>query len=127
MRQITKQNNQGNTSIYQKLHMNYKSMNAMANSFSISKEVADSLSATTSLAGSFAVTKAIADSFASTKVLTQSFAASQMLVESAKTVEMLQKPFAIPKWEPISQVVSLEGEEPMEEFDEKKIEEDEEE
>ena len=44
--------------------MNYKSMNAMANSFSISKEVADSLSATTSLAGSFAVTKAIADSFA---------------------------------------------------------------
>lgn len=31
--------------------MNYKSMNAMANSFSISKEVADSLSATTSLAG----------------------------------------------------------------------------
>lgn len=64
MRQITKQNNQGNTSIYQKLHMNYKSMNAMANSFSISKEVADSLSATTSLAGSFAVTKAIADSFA---------------------------------------------------------------
>ena len=49
MRQITKQNNQGNTSIYQKLHMNYKSMNAMANSFSISKEVADSLSATTSL------------------------------------------------------------------------------
>lgn len=42
--------------------MNYKSMNAMANSFSISKEVADSLSATTSLAGSFAVTKAIADS-----------------------------------------------------------------
>ena len=97
--------------------MNYKSMNAMANSFSISKEVA----------GSFAVTKAIADSFASTKVLTQSFAASQMLVESAKTVEMLQKSFAIPKWEPISQVVSLEGEEPMEEFDEKKIEEDEEE
>ena len=97
--------------------MNYKSMNAMANSFSISKEVADS----------FAVTKAIADSFASTKVLTQSFAASQMLVESAKTVEMLQKSFAIPKWEPISQVVSLEGEEPMEEFDEKKIEEDEEE
>ena len=50
-----------------------------------------------------------------------------MLVESAKTVEMLQKSFAIPKWEPISQVVSLEGEEPMEEFDEKKIEEDEEE
>ena len=39
-----------------------KSMNAMANSFSISKEVADSLSATTSLAGGFTATKAMADS-----------------------------------------------------------------
>ena len=103
-----------------------KSMNAMANSFSISKKVADSLSTTTSLAGGFTATKAMADSLASTKALTESFAASRMLVESTKTAEMLQKSFAIPKWEHISPIVSLEAGEQMEEFDEKAVEGDEE-
>ena len=103
-----------------------KSMNAMANSFSISKKVADSLSTTTSLAGGFTATKAMADSLASTKALTESFAASRMLVESTKTAEMLQKSFAIPKWEHISPIVSHEAGEQMEEFDEKAVEGDEE-
>ena len=99
-----------------------KSMNAMAESFSVSKAVVNSLSATKSLAGSFAATKAIADSFASPKALTQSFATSQMLAESAKTTEMLQKSFAIPKWGHISPTASLEDEEYMEKFDEKEVE-----
>jgi hypothetical protein len=70
---------------------------------------------------------AMADSFASTKALTQSFAISQILAESTKTAEMIQKSFVIPEWEHISPIVSIEDEEQKEEFDEKEVDEDEEE
>lgn len=63
------------------------------------------------MADSFAVSKVMADSLTSTKALTQSFAASKILAESAKTAEMIQKSIAFPQWEHIDPLDSCEDEE----------------
>lgn len=104
-----------------------KSMNAMAESFSASKAVAnsfastkvlgESLLATKSIADSFATSKLIADSSVSTKALTQSFAVSQILAESTKTAEMIQESIVLPEWEKIPSVIPYDDEEQIEDFD----------
>lgn len=104
-----------------------KSMNALADSFSASKAVAnsfastkvlgESLLATKSIADNFATSKLIADSSVSTKALTQSFAASQILAESTKTTEMIQESIVLPEWEKIPPVIPYDDEEQIEDFD----------
>ena len=100
---------------------------AFADSFTASKAMAESLASTKAITQSFAASKVMTESLASTKALTQSFAASKILAESAKTAEMLQKSTVFPQWEHIDPLASYEDEEQFEELDERTNEGDEEE